>query len=281
MKTDQEIFSKIGFIQGRLSPMYDKRIQTFPWKHWKEEIEIAGKNKFKILEWTFDTLTLNKNPIFNLSKIDEILECTSNFNIEVPSLTCDYFMENPPWKKNSTEVQDVISQVLITMNKLNSKLLVIPLVDNSSLKSLEEEKIVIEFFKKFEDQLFLLGIKISFEIDYEPNKLNNFISQFPETIYGINYDIGNSASLGFLPELEFNAYGKRIINVHVKDRLYRGSTVPLGQGNADLPEVFRLLAHTNYNGNYILQTARAENNNHLEVLLKYRTATQNWIKTNE
>jgi hexulose-6-phosphate isomerase len=281
MKTDQEISSKIGFIQGRLSPIYDKRIQTFPWKHWKEEIEIASKNKFQILEWTFDTLTLNKNPIFNLSKIDEILECTSNFNIEIPSLTCDYFMENPPWKKNSAEVHDVISQILIAMNKLNSKLLIIPLVDNSSLKSLEEEKIVIKFFEKFEDQLERLGIKISFEIDYEPNKLNNFISQFPETIYGINYDIGNSASLGFLPELEFNAYGKRIINVHVKDRLYRGSTVPLGQGNADLPEVFRLLAYTNYNGNYILQTARAENNNHVEVLLKYRTAIQNWIKTNE
>jgi len=280
MKTDQEILSKIGFMQGRLSPLYDGRIQTFPWKHWKREIEIASKNNFKILEWTFDSLTLQKNPIFNLSKTDEILEYISYFNIEVPSLTCDYFMENPPWKNNLVEVHDVIARILVTMNRLNSKLLVIPLVDNSSLKSLEEEKIVIEFFKEFEDQLVRLGIKISFEIDYEPNKLNNFITQFPEDIYGINYDIGNSASLGFLPELEFDVYGNRITNVHVKDRLYGGSTVPLGQGNADLSEVFKLLANVNYNGNYILQTARSDNNDHLGALLKYRNMTQSWINEN-
>jgi L-ribulose-5-phosphate 3-epimerase len=279
MQTDREISSKIGFMQGRLSPIYYGRIQTFPWMHWKEEIEIASKNQFEILEWTADTLTINKNPILNISSTSEILECLSKCNIEIPSLTCDYFMENPPWKKNSEEVYNLIAQILIGMSKLGTKLLIIPLVDNSSLKSSKDEKFVIEFFKKFEEQLMHLGIKISFEMDYEPNKLIHFISQFPHTIYGINYDIGNSASFGFLPELEFECYGARITNVHVKDRLYRGSTVPLGQGSADLPKVFKLLNQSNYSGNYILQTARAENNNHLEVMLKYRTATQNWIKT--
>jgi hexulose-6-phosphate isomerase len=281
MQTDQSKSSKIGFMQGRLSPLYDGRIQTFPWKHWKEEFKIASKNEFEILEWTVDTLTLQKNPIINVDQISQIFECISSYKVSVPSVTCDYFMENPPWKKNSDEVYAVMSQILTGMNKLNSKLLVIPLVDNSSLNTFDEEKFVIRFFQKFDKQLAQLGIQISFECDYGPNELRDFISRFPEDIYGINYDIGNSASLGFIPESEFECYGERITNVHVKDRLYKGSTVPLGKGNANFDAVFKILNQMNYAGNYILQTARATNNEHLEVLLKYRTITQNWIRKNE
>ena len=45
-------------------------------------------------------------------------------------------------------------------------------------------------------------------------------------------DIGNSASLGLNPLDEFEAFGDRILNVHVKDRVLGGTTVPLGLGNA-------------------------------------------------
>ena len=41
----------IGFMQGRLSPMQGKKIQSFPWKNWKNEFEIGKGLNFKIMEW--------------------------------------------------------------------------------------------------------------------------------------------------------------------------------------------------------------------------------------
>jgi hexulose-6-phosphate isomerase len=67
------------------------------------------------------------------------------------------------------------------------------------------------------------------------------------------------------------------VNVHVKDRLLGGTTVPLGAGNAQFDVVFAELAKVGYAGAYILQTARAAEGHHAEVLCKYRDMTQNWI----
>ena len=79
--------------------------------------------------------------------------------------------------------------------------------------------------------------------------------------------------MGFNPNDEFSEYGDRIINVHIKDRPLGGATVPLGEGSTDFLLIFRLLKEYNYRGNLILQTARATNNDHLEVLLNYHNLT--------
>ena len=78
------------------------------------------------------------------------------------------------------------------------------------------------------------GVKIVFESDLPPAPLAQFIDKFPREVFGINYDIGNSAALGYDSAEEIAAYAPRILNVHVKDRLLGGTTVPLGTGAADL-----------------------------------------------
>ena len=103
--------------------------------------------------------------------------------------------------------------------------------------------------------------------------LNQFIRKLPNDVFGINYDIGNSASLGFSHKQEIDLYGDIIFNVHVKDRPLHGSTVPLGEGNANFKEVFQSLFLADYKGDFILQTARAKQNNHLDVLLEYKNYT--------
>jgi hexulose-6-phosphate isomerase len=70
------------------------------------------------------------------------------------------------------------------------------------------------------------------------------------------------------------------MNVHVKDRKYNGTTLPLGEGDADFETIFKLLDNFDYRGNYILQTARSQNNDHLGALIKYRDMTQTWINRN-
>jgi len=110
---------------------------------------------------------------------------------------------------------------------------------------------------------------LAFESDFPPTRLAHFIARLPADRFGINYDMGNSASLGWKAEEEIPALASRIVNVHVKDRLLGGTTVPLGQGVADLPKAFELLRAANYQGNYILQTARATGDDHAEVLGRY------------
>ena len=116
-----------------------------------------------------------------------------------------------------------------------------------------------------------------FESDLPPLQLRALIDQLDPDCFGINYDSGNSAALGYNVAEEITAYGDRIDNVHIKDRLLGGTTVPLGTGNADLPQVCKLLQESNYGGQYILQTARATDGDHVGELCRYRTQLQQWL----
>jgi len=274
-------FSNIGFMQGRLSPLINGRIQQFPTNNWKNEIEIAAKNKFTKMEWTIDSETLNDNPILTMDGQNLIVEMCELNNLSIPSITCDYFMENPPWKSDKYHTLEIFYKIFAGMISIGASLIVIPLVDNSSIETEEEEKILRNFFSELIEVIKLSNISVCFESDFEPKKLKSFIEEFPNNIFGINYDIGNSASLGFIPIQEFSCYGNRILNVHVKDRKFNGRTVPLGEGDADFESIFTLLNNYEYKGNYILQTARSQNNDHLGALIKYRNMTQSWICKNE
>ena len=272
MIKNSNIADKIGFIQGRLSTVENNRIQIFPVRNWKAEFQVACVNDINKIEWTIDSETISENPLINSEAHTEILELMNHYSIQVPSVTCDYFMEKPPWQESERDLEDVLTKIMNGMHLLNSTKLVIPLVDDTK---------VINFFEKINPKIVQNNIQICFESDFSPQDLADFIKKFPKNNYGINYDMGNSASLGYLPYEEFELYGSRIINVHVKDRLLYGKSVPLGEGSADFESVFRCLKSTNYNGNYMLQTARDAQGNHLSALLKYRSMVINWITKDE
>jgi hexulose-6-phosphate isomerase len=157
-------------------------------------------------------------------------------------------------------------------------MIILPLVDNGCLETSEKEDSLVKFLLQSEDFLETNNLQILFECDYSPENLLQFIERFPKIRFGINYDIGNSAAYGFNPREELLAYGDRIKSVHVKDRLRGGGTVPLGTGDADFCTVFACLFMKEYCGNFILQTARAENGDHLGVIRQFRDLTQHWIE---
>ncbi len=84
----------------------------------------------------------------------------------------------------------------------------------------------------------------------------------------INYDSGNSAYLGYHPTDEFAVYGKYVGSVHIKDRKYRGTTVPLGHGNTDFASLFQNLKKHKYQGDFILQVARGQDGRELDWCLQ-------------
>ena len=65
--------------------------------------------------------------------------------------------------------------------------------------------------------------------------------------------------------------------MHVKDRILGGTTVPLKTGSANFEAVFSALSRQGYSGKFILQTARANHDNHAEILCDYRDMVIQWM----
>jgi len=275
------MINKIGFMQGRLSPQVDGKIQSFPWSTWQQEFPLAESLGLGLMEWTLDQDQLYQNPLLTPQGQQEIRSLCQAHLIAIPSLTGDCFMQKPFWKaqgqaKAALEV-DFIA-IARACAEVGIEMIVVPLVDNGRLENDQQEELLLAFLLAQSDLFRALGLRIIFESDFAPSELARFIGRLPADIFGVNYDIGNSAALGYKPEEEFAAYGARIANVHVKDRVLGGTTVSLGTGNADFPTVFRLLRDAAYDGYLIMQTARAKDDDHAGALRRYMGQIETWAK---
>jgi len=271
---------EIGYMQGRLSEIIDNKIQAFPIKSWINEIVEGSKNNLFHIEWTLDHQGIEDNPFMTKEGQNKIKSLCQIHNVNILSVTGDCFMQAPIWKLGKiyeTNLTNEFLAVINACNKLDVGIVVVPCVDFSSIQNSQEEEKFLNFCKKYYQKIKEAGVRVAIESDYEPKRLNQFIRKLPNDVFGINYDIGNSASLGFSHKQEIDLYGDIIFNVHVKDRPLHGSTVPLGEGNANFKEVFQSLFLAEYKGNFILQTARAKQNNHLDVLLEYKNYTAFFI----
>ena len=195
------MLNRVGFLQGRLSPQVDGRIQAFPGSRWwRREFVLADKADFRIMEWTLDHEKLLENPLMSSSGRQEIRRLSEMFHVTVPSLTGDCFMQAPFWKASGQrrhELEGVFLSVLNACHAAGIKTVVVPLVDQGSLANKAEEDMLIQFLRGRVEDLRRLGLCVAFESDLKPIELAAFIDRFPRDSFGINYDIGNSASLGF------------------------------------------------------------------------------------
>ena len=262
--------NKIGFMQGRLCPMVNNQIQAFPFNDWESEFPLANKLGLSCIEWTLDYPNLRINPFLQNENRNKLLTISKKYKVFIPSITLDCCMQQPFWKaKNKlsdNELLDDFNLIIKAAGQLETKILVLPLVDNGSINNLNEIDILKNTFDKISDQLEKFSLKIAIESDLPPLKLSKFINNFDSNFIGINYDSGNSAALGYDSDEEFWEYGKRIINLHIKDRILGGNTVRLGKGNTDFIKLFKNIKNSCYEGNIILQTARGEHNKDFEEL---------------
>jgi len=271
---------RVGFMQGRYSPMVDGRIQSFPWNTWTDEFAHAQRSGFRLMEWTLDQERLYANPLLRADGQAQIRALCASHGLAIPSLTGDCFMQAPFWRAHGEEraqLQRDFVAIARACATVGIGIIVVPLVDNGSCTTAEEQAVLGEFLDAQRPLLSALGLRVVFESDLAPQALARFIEGFDAQRFGVNYDMGNSASLGFDAAEELGAYGSRVFNVHIKDRLRGGTTVPLGTGNADFGRIFAALARTGYRGNYILQTARATDGDHAGALERYRDMAAGWL----
>lgn len=271
--------SRIGFMQGRLSAQVGDKIQAFPWDDWQAEFPSAAAIGLQLMEWTLDQERLHENPLMTSTGRAEIGELKKRFGLAIPSLTGDCFMQAPFWKRSADRralLQD-LRTIIHSAASIGVGIILIPLVDGGRIEDAAQEDDLRDGLDSILPDLADRGMRITFESDFPPKKLSEFIDRFDDRYFGLTYDIGNSAALGFDSRAEIAAYGARIVNVHIKDRLLGGTTVPLGTGNANLPATISALERFGYRGNYILQTARASEGNHAQALSRYKRMAEDWL----
>lgn len=251
------ITSDIGIMQGRLSPRVDGKIQAFPKNTWKNEFKLAKEIGFTSIEWIIEN-PLHLNPLLSEAGINQLNELIQETNVKVDFICADIFMETPIIEETKVlqESRDLLNLIIQNAHKIGAKCIEIPFVDKSSLRN-RDYKFLISFFNSFEEILQKYNLLISLETDLEPIKFKQLLSQINLRI-GANYDIGNSASLGYDFEEELNSYGERILNLHIKDRKLGGSTVEFGTGSANIEGVLKVLSNINYKNGIIIQGARGE-----------------------
>jgi len=272
--------NRIGFMQGRLSPLIEGKIQAFPWPYWQDEFPLAHSIGLELMEWTIDQDRITENPLMTKAGRADIRRLSREHGITIPSLTGDCFMQAPFWKTSGRAqavLVDTLKDLLEACADVGIRYIVVPLVDHGSLSSAHERKVLEDTLLDLVPMLAAHGQVIAFESDFTPAKVVEFMEGLPADRFGVNFDMGNSASLGWNPEEEIPLLAHRIVNVHVKDRVLGGTTVPLGTGSAELPKVFALLKQANYRGDYILQTARAADGEHLKTLDRYRALVASQI----
>jgi hexulose-6-phosphate isomerase len=251
---------QIGIMQGRLSPRIDGKIQAYPAKTWQKEFEIAKEIGYSAIEWIVEK-PLEINALMSKSGMQEIKEIILKTGVRVDYVCADFFMQQPLVRmseKIKEENKKILEQILINSKEIGAIGVEIPFVDASSIKTESE---IDELISVTEDAFKLageIGINVSLETDLNAKEFKKLLEKVNLDHVKANYDIGNSASLGYEPLEELENYGQRILNVHVKDRKLGSTTVPLGTGNADIRCVFGKLDEIGYTGGITMQAARGE-----------------------
>lgn len=138
---------EIGFMQGRLCDRVDGKIQAFPWFNWEKEFPVAQQLGIPLMEWTLDQERLYENPLMTASGRQRIRELSSRHGVRVLSLTGDCFMQAPFFKASGAVREGLLRDLHAIVDAcvdLGLRYLLIPLVDNGSLTSADEESALLE-----------------------------------------------------------------------------------------------------------------------------------------
>ncbi len=250
---------KIGVMQGRLLPKYKGRYQAHPVNYWKDEFSIASSFKLDCIEFILDYDLFEQNPLMSKRGIESIKKCINNFEVNIKSVCADYFMEKPFHHFNKEIVKQseiVMCELIRNCSVIKVTDIVIPCVDSSSLKNEDDFKLFIENTKRSIENAEKYNINLNLETDLNPVVFGQFLSEFSSDKITVNYDTGNSASLGYDVIEEFKCYGDKITDIHIKDRKLNGSSVMLGEGDVNFKLFFKALKLINYTNPFILQAYR-------------------------
>ena len=271
----QRIDNLLGVMQGRLLPKFNNRYQAHPVGYWQDEFAIAAKMGLDCIEFIVDYNDFEKNPLLSIQGRQQIESITADTGVGVFSICADYFMEAPLHSKDDRAVirsTEVLMDLLQAAEKLKVNDIIVPCVDQSSIQKEKLQDRFCEVLRSIIPIAEKRKINLALETDLGPTQFEKLLTILDMPNVTVNYDIGNSAALGYDYRDELSAYGERISDVHIKDRVLGSGPVMLGTGNANIPGFFEILSQVNYKGPFIMQAYRDDEG--VEIFKKQL----DWIK---
>lgn len=275
----------IGIMQGRLSPPEDGRFQSFPKSSWRDEFARAVDAGVCFIEWIYDEYGAAANPISTDQGASSIRALKSAWSIETPAICGDWLMDSPLLRCTEEERkhrEQVLQTVIHWAKRIGAGRVVLPFVDNASIRTEEERATVIGVLERLLPTAERIGVEIHLEADFPPAEFALFLGRLPNRNIKVNYDSGNSSGLGYRASDEFAAYGDRIGSIHIKDRLRDpdGSikTMPLGEGSANFDDLFLSVRKIGYAGGFTLQVARGESGDEVNWIRRQVMFVRNYLR---
>ncbi len=268
-------------MQGRLSSPEGGRFQSFPRRHWRLEIERAAQIGLRGIEWIYDLYGEGANPIETEAGRQELTRLLGEHGIAVVSVCADYFMDRPLLRTSPGERAALLERLewlLAVCGELQVGRVVLPFVDASSIRNEAERAEVIEALCQVLPRAEQHAVELHLETDLDPDAFQQLLAALEHPLVRVNYDAGNSAALGYLPEEEFAAYGPRVGSVHIKDRLRGAGTVELGKGDTDFSSLREQLIKYDYRGDFVLQVARGEPEDEPRWLAEMARLAAQWLR---
>lgn len=274
----------IGVMQGRLSPPEGGRFQSFPKSSWRDEFGRAADSGISYIEWIYDEYGAADNPLGTDQGASEVKALKTAWGIQTPAVCADWLMDFPLLRcsqEHRKQREQRLLAVIDWAKRIGALRVVLPFVDNGSIRTEEERATVIGVLESLLPTVERLGVELHLEADFPPAEFARFLGSLPSRHIKVNYDSGNSSGLGYRASEEFAAYGDRIGSIHIKDRLRNpdGSikTMPLGQGSANFDDLFSSIRKIGYLGGFTLQVARGEPGDEVNWIRRQADFVRNYI----
>jgi L-ribulose-5-phosphate 3-epimerase len=255
--------NRLGIMQGRLSPMVGDQIQAFPEGTWEGEFALAQDCGYSLIEWVVDSREWAKNPLLSSEGRRRIRVLSEATGIGVPAVCVDLFMDyglldNDHARRSVS--REVLDKLLVACSDVGISQIEIPMIGDMGLSAPGKTDQMVALLREVAPIAEEKQVALLLELDLPPLRVKEFIDRVPSPTVQLNYDCGNSAYWGFCPTEEFDLYGDRVGNVHIKDCTPADYSVPLGTGDVDFDALFSRLARMDYRGDFILQAARGDDN---------------------
>ncbi len=261
---------RIGILEGRLTPSNGRGVQFFPYETWESEFAYAQEIGLDCIEVLIQRKDWGNpaHPLLSADGISKIRDAATKTGVKTPSVHAYY----EPRETFPLEM-DTIAHAA---EKIGASVVLLSFFKHAALDSQETKEIARKYLSAALARLGEVDVRFGLEAELPAEELLEFIEALSEPEkFGVYYDLGNQYALEFPVAEELRLLGDKVFGVHVKDRLPQKAheaespSVPLGTGCANSPEAFSALKDISYAGPLIIQGARQEGRNDVEVVKEY------------
>ncbi len=245
----------IGILEGRLTPSRERGIQFFPYGEWEEEFPAAKRLGLEAIEILIQRKDWGhpNHPLLFAEGRTRIRRLAEENDITIPSVHA-YYEPRPTFPEELRTIVEAAKEI-------GAGTVLLSFFNHAAIISRETRDHAARLIGEALPTAERLGVYLGFEAELAAEDLTDFIAGFRSEAVGVYYDVGNQFACGFDVAREIHLLGKRIVGVHLKDRLANtslaeGRTVPFGDGCADFSSALVALRDISYDGPIILQGAR-------------------------